>query len=386
MIGLRVIQVLDHLRVSAAASSAINIMRWLQANGHDGLLLSGKGERERDVREESLPLRLYAQGGAGWWFGGRRRLIADIEAWNADLLHIHHLDCLGVFLSVAGKLQLPVVVSVGRQPTANEAELLRDPQVAMLLAPSESGRAHLVGRLGFDRDRVVVVPYGLDLTRYPQVDPPQELRTIGTVGRFEPRFGFEVMLDALAQLREQNIRLKATLVGNGNGAGRLMEHVERCHLGEQVTIIPGASRTSRILSQLDCFVYPAREDLLTLGVLKAMACARPVVASAVGSVTEWVHEGHNGILVPPGDANALAEALSSLYHQPQRMAEMGNAARVDVRKHHDLTIVGTALHECYRSVLRRGTTQVDTEIIRAYRRLTSDEASRSSSSSRFKTP
>lgn len=371
MIDLRVMQVLDHLRVSAAASSAINIMRWLTSHDHQCILLSGGGERERDVEEEGFEYRRYAQGGAGWWFGGRRRLTQDIEQWKPDLIHIHQLECLGLFLSVAGKLQLPVVVSLPSLPRPNEVEMLRDPQVAMLIASSESSRAALVGRLGFDRDMVTVVPPGLDLSRYPDVEPPQQVQQVGAIGRFESRFGFETLLSALAMLNERSIHLNATLVGNGDGAGRLMEQVERLRLSQQVSIVPGASRTSSLLARMDVFVYPCKEDLLTLGVLKAMACARPVVASAVGSMTEWVHDGENGLLTPAGDALALSEALAQLHVDPQRAGRMGHAAREGVRKNNDLRLVGRAIHECYRACLRSDSSQVGTEVIRAYRRLTS---------------
>ncbi|TVR46796.1 MAG: glycosyltransferase family 1 protein [Planctomycetota bacterium] len=371
MIGLRVIQVLDHLRVSAAASAAINMMRWLSAHDHQVMLISGTGERERDIESEGFEYRRYSQGGAGWWFGGRKRLIQDIEAWKPDLLHVQQLECLGLFLSVAGKLQLPVVVSLARFPDTREVELLRDPQVAMLIAPSDSARAHLCGRLGFHRDTVTVVPHGLDLKRYPDVPPPSQVQTVGAIGRFEARFGFEHLLSALALCNDAGVHLNATLVGSGEGAGRLSESVERLRLSQQVSIVPGASKTSSILSRLDVLVYPGLEDLLTLGVLKAMACARPVVASAVGSMTEWIHDGENGILVPPANPQALAEALLSLHRNPEKVTRLGAAAREQVRRHNDLRMVGRAMHECYRAALRTDSSQVGTEVIRAYRRLTS---------------
>lgn len=378
MIGLRIVHVLANLRVSASASEAINIMRWLKAHDHESLLLSGPGERERDVEEEGFELRRYAQRGAGWWFGGRRRLVQDIENWKPDLIHIHNLDCVGVFLSVAVKLELPVIVGISRIPSDKELELLRDPQVSLIIAASESIRAQLVSKLGFDRDMVTVVPHGLDLQRYPFTKAPVALNTVGAIGRFEPRFGFDVLLQALSLLNDKDIRLQATLVGNGDGAGQLMQMVESLHLIQQVSIIPGASRTSSILSQLDLFVYPGKEDLLTLGVLKSMACGRPVVATAVGSMTEWVHEGIDGLLVPANAPQALADALEELWKTPERLTTMGEAARKGIQKRHDLAIVGEAIHECYRSCLKSDTSKIGTEVVTAYRRLTSMNAGDSS--------
>jgi glycosyltransferase involved in cell wall biosynthesis len=334
------------------------------------MMVSGKGEREEDLREEGFQHTRYRHGGTGWWFGGRRRLVQDIEAWRPDLLHVHQVGCLGIFNGIAAKLSIPLIASVQRTPDAAEVELLKDPVVAMILAPSESVRAQLVGRLGCSRDRVALLPYGLDLDRYPVVDPSPEILRIGAIGRFEPRFGFEVLLDALAVLRDRGTELQATLVGSGIGGNALQEQLARLHLDAQVKIVPGLARTGRILSSLDCYVYPNMEDLLTLGVLKAMACGRPVVASAIGSVTEWIHDGHNGLLVPPGDPNALADALAKLVADPKRAAELGAVARSNVAESNDLRLVGEACHELYRGALR-SSAEVDADVVRTYRRLTS---------------
>ena len=101
-----------------------------------------------------------------------------------------------------------------------------------------------------------------------------------------------------------------------------------------------------------------------------MACARPVVATAVGSMTEWVHEGVDGLLVPANAPQALADALESLHTNPERLTTMGIEARKGIQKRHDLAIVGEAIHECYRSCLRSDSSNVGTEVVTAYRRLT----------------
>ena len=77
-----------------------------------------------------------------------------------------------------------MLVNIGRLPSEKELELLRDPQVSLIVAASESIRAQLVSRLGFDRDLVTVVPHGLDLQRYPQVQPPESLRSVGASWSF----------------------------------------------------------------------------------------------------------------------------------------------------------------------------------------------------------
>ena len=107
MIGLRVIHVLDKLRVSAASSETINIMRWLKPMTTKACyLLAGPVSVNAMSKRKVLSSGVIARVGL---VGGLAVVVAclqDIEQWRPDLIHIHNLECLGVFLSVAVKLEL----------------------------------------------------------------------------------------------------------------------------------------------------------------------------------------------------------------------------------------------------------------------------------------
>ena len=86
------------------------------------------------------------------------------------------------------------------------------------------------------------------------------------------------------------------------------------------------------LAAMDVFVLPSRWEGLPYSLLEAMALARPGVATRGGGVPEVVREGETGLLVPPGDAAALAEAMSALAADPARRAEMGRRGREAVAR------------------------------------------------------
>jgi glycosyltransferase involved in cell wall biosynthesis len=77
-------------------------------------------------------------------------------------------------------------------------------------------------------------------------------------------------------------------------------------------------------------LLPSLQDGLPNTLLEGMACARPVIASSVGGIPDALHDGENGLLVPPGDVDALAAATLQLLSQPDRREQLGNAARATV--------------------------------------------------------
>ncbi len=376
MIKLRVAHVLSSLNVSAACSEAINLMRWLQANGHYTLLLSGEGDRIRDLSDDELALHSYSCGRAGWWLGGKRRIVRELGSWRPDLLHVHQAQCLEQFCAVAESLQVPLVASLQTMEPPVDPQVLRHPAVAMITVPSEALRAHYVGRLGFGRDLVAVLPYGLDFPRYPQVDPPERIGTVCAIGRYEPAFGLDDFLEALAKLRVAGVTVAGRVIGSGSGWQVIHQTIARLELTDVVEVVSSRGKTGDHLRSVDLYVYPCRQDVVTLTVLKAMACSRPIVATAVGSMTEWLQDGQNGILVPPRDVDALAAAIRYCHESPERVAGLAKAARTFVEAHHDLDLVGNAAHQLYRTVLRTGAgeSRVGSEAVRAYRRLTSTHA------------
>lgn len=372
MIPLRIVHVLEHLGISAAASHACNLMRWLKRCGHDNLMVAGEGQRAGELREEGFELVTFEAGGADWWLRGKRRLRQTIGQWNPDLLHVHHAESLPQFLGLAEKLNLPVIVDLQSRDQAIDGEDCKHPAVAACCVPSEALRAHVVNRMGIETDRIAVVPYSVDFHRYPDCGPIETVRTVGAIGRYQERFGFADLVAALGRLHERSIPLRGRLIGgHGDQENRTREQVADLGIAEHVEFLPATIRNAPQIEAMDVFCYPCHDDVLTLGALKAMACSRPVVATAVGSMTEWIREGENGLLVPPRDPDALADAFARLHADPPAAAAMGVAGRRRVEADHDIELIGVVIHDLYRGVLRAGAGHnADGEVVRAYRRAT----------------
>jgi glycosyltransferase involved in cell wall biosynthesis len=187
----------------------------------------------------------------------------------------------------------------------------------------------------------LVVPHGVDLHRFrPKRTAAGMPAALLAVGRLVPKKGFDVLIAAAARLT-QPFRLR--IVGEGPERDRLAHAIDALDLGDRVELC--GARTHRELpdayARAAVVVVPSVADAtgdrdgLPNVVLEAMASARPVVAGDIGAVASAV-DADTGLLVPPGDANALAHALDELLAAPGRREGLGRAARARVERDFDL--------------------------------------------------
>jgi len=166
-----------------------------------------------------------------------------------------------------------------------------------------------------------------------------------------PNKGVDVLLDAFTTLDRP-----FTLVVGGDQREVIDydAYAARCGPGQRI-VYPGRlsdEEVAALFRWADLFVFPTRADTLPLVVLEAMAHGTPVVASAVGGIP-FELEGGCGVLVPPGDVEALRTAVAELDEDRTRLAEMAAAARSRVVEHFTWPSAGAAAHRAYRVVLGR---------------------------------
>jgi glycosyltransferase involved in cell wall biosynthesis len=165
----------------------------------------------------------------------------------------------------------------------------------------------------------------------PQATPWQqgEPLKIGTLGRLHPVKGYDVLVEALARLSAPAVPIEVSIAGDG--AEREALEARARALG--ITTLRFAGYTAdprRYLAGLHLYIQPSRSEGLCVAVHEAMQAGLPVVASAVGQLPYSIADGETGALVPPGDADALAAAMSRLLERPGELAAMGARARETV--------------------------------------------------------
>ena len=191
------------------------------------------------------------------------------------------------------------------------------------------------------QDRVATIMNGVDLAEYRPELSGAAVRTelgwtdqpiIAAISRLDPQKGHDVLLEAMRGLATRCPEARLVIAGRAavDPAGRhaaLERRIENLGLGKVVRLVGFRRDIPRLLAAADVCVLAASAEACGRVLLEAMALAKPVVGTASGGTPEIVKDGVTGILVPPGDAGAMADALEILLRDPARAGSMGAAGR-----------------------------------------------------------
>lgn len=156
-----------------------------------------------------------------------------------------------------------------------------------------------------------------------------------SVGRLIPKKGFDVLLRALARLREDGLRVSCTIIGGGPQADELHELVNALQLGDCVELAGPRSNAEvrAAVQQTDLFVLPCRvansgdRDGIPVVLMEAMAAGVCVVSGDLVTIRELVRDGDTGVMVPPGEVDGLVAALRDLIQDAARREQLAAAGR-----------------------------------------------------------
>jgi glycosyltransferase involved in cell wall biosynthesis len=260
------------------------------------------------------------------------RLLRIIRRVRPAILHTHlvHADFHGL---AAGRLaRVPVLVSTkhGFNPfRSGRAFAAADRAVARLadvhIAISAGLARYLAANEGFDPGMFEIVHYGIEAG--PPPPPPPGVARLAVVGRLVPIKGHDVLLRALALVREQLAEVTLEVAGHGPLEAELRASVSRLGIVDVVSFLGRVAPPGPVFERAEVVVVPSFGEGFGMVALEAMERGRPVVASDVGGLPEIVEHGRTGLLVPSGDADALAEALAAVAGDSARAAMMGAAGR-----------------------------------------------------------
>jgi len=144
--------------------------------------------------------------------------------------------------------------------------------------------------------------------------------------------GLDVLIEAFAKLASRELQVCLILAGAGEEKEKLMALTKRLMIATRVVFTDFLPDARSYLAAADLFVFPSRKEGMPFALLEAGLASLPVIASRVGGIPEVIEDGAGGLLVPPDDPGALAEAIQSLIKNPERAARLGTALRAHVEK------------------------------------------------------
>jgi glycosyltransferase involved in cell wall biosynthesis len=195
-------------------------------------------------------------------------------------------------------------------------------------------------RLGVSQRRLILLENGIDLTDFSRHLTPTEAKRqlgfdpdrplVGGVGRLSAEKGFDLLIEAVARLRDNGWPLQLVIVGEGDEQSRLQALLEQRGLHHDGRLAGFQADPRPFYQALDIFALSSRREGLPNVVLEAMAMGVPCVATAIAGVPRLIQDGVNGRLIPPDDIDALTMALQELLADRNRREIFAAAARQTV--------------------------------------------------------
>jgi glycosyltransferase involved in cell wall biosynthesis len=306
------------------------------------VLLKALGHRDRWCFVQSLPPAVWCQ---------RHRV---------DHLHAHFADVNLLYgACVSAWLDIPYSVTTHRYDILDDpldvdsaAELFK--RAAAVVTISEFNRRHMVQKYGLDESRVQIVHCGVDLTRFAYVagrprEDGEPLKLLN-VGRLVPIKAQDVLLRALHIVRQRGVQFHLDVIGGGELHAHLESLSVSLGLSDCVRFL-GAQPEAVVRKHLvgaHVFVLSSRSEGLPVACIEAMAVGTPVIATRIFGIPELVEDGRSGLLVPPDDPAALAEAIVWAAEHRAALDDMSREGRQQVEAGFDRTVCTAELTRLWR--------------------------------------
>jgi len=305
-----------------------------------------------------------------WLSGIAAKALKD--RWHIPVLHMFHT--LGLMKQ---RVARSTEEAEGEYRIRGEHEVLE--MADCVIASTKAEYAQLTWLYQTNREKIIIVPPGVDLSRFYPIPVDEAKQYIGIpvdhcmflfVGRIEPLKGIDTLIHAIALMRDEGILMKQNLclsiIGgdpdgkseheNGAEMMRLKGLCEKYGLNNFVTFL--GKRNQETLpyyySAADVVIVPSHYESFGMVALEAMACGTPVVASQVGGLAFLVRDGVTGYHIPVGDYHYLKEKLINLMDSPELGRQMSRHAVHTARKYSWEIIAGKIIG-VYRSHCRKDT-------------------------------
>ncbi|HEY6745954.1 MAG TPA: glycosyltransferase [Mycobacteriales bacterium] len=312
-------------------------------------------------------------------------LAARLAADRPDVVHAHFWMSGLAALSATRGLDIPVVQTFhalgvtkrrfqGRHDTSPPVRIRMERALARnadrVIATSTDEVAELL-RVGAFRDRITVVPCGVDVEQFTPDGPAAEKGDrpqLLCIGRLVPRKGFDTVIRALAAIPDAELVIAggpvAEKLDDDPEAARLRRLAQRFGVADRLRLIGAVPRPDMpaLLRSADVVVCTPWYEPFGIVPLEAMACGVPVVANAVGGFLDTVVDGATGTLVPPRRPDQLAAAVRKLLSEPFWREAYGTAGVDRARSRYSWDRIAAGTLAVYEDLLGRGAPVTDDEL------------------------
>ncbi|WP_425619267.1 glycosyltransferase [Anatilimnocola sp. NA78] len=269
-----------------------------------------------------------------------------------------------VVTALAGKLSgVPVVAGMrvaDPSRTRQRVERWLAPLIKMHICVSQSVADFYQKTVGISRDKLDVIPNGVDVERFAQALPvdrsslpvPANRRLLVAIGRLERQKGHDWLLPILAKAFEELPEQELLLVGDGPDRGRLQQQASELGIGDRVHFLGWRSDVPELLRGADLLLLPSRWEGMPNVLLEAMAAGLPVLTTRVEGTTEILGPLATEQSVAVGDSAAFEDAIVRLCQDRVLSAELGQSNRERVLASFSLAVMTQAYEQIYMRLMK----------------------------------
>ncbi|MBV9543696.1 MAG: glycosyltransferase [Chloroflexi bacterium] len=345
---IRVLQLITSLDRGGAENHLLALLTHADRSAFEfeAAVVGGGGELVPLFREAGVTVHLLGARNRLDVFA-LQRLIRLLRDGHFDIVHSHLFRAdiyAGIAVAQLGDAR-PYLVSTRHNddrfflnPFVGIAHYMLSARQDLIIAISDHIARFTIARGVRDPSRVRRVYHGLEplhtaelqrqaaaIRRELGVEPADFL--VGNVGRLAPQKGQRHLIGATPLLLERVPRAHVVIAGGGDLEDFLRSLAAELGVSDRVHVLGPRTDVPALMHALDAFVMPSIWEGFGIVLLEAMAAARPIVASSVATIPEVVLDGQTGLLVPPGDAVALADALARLADDPALAHYLGERGR-----------------------------------------------------------
>lgn len=344
---LEIAHVVENLERGGLERMVIDLVGAQRAAGHRCRVacLYEPGALAHELESQGVEVHACRKRG-GADIGALRRLRDWLRAVPGTIVHTHNANAH--YHTVAAGLGLPLSRTINTRhgmgaskPRSRGEWLYRRTmrRTDVVAAVCEAARQRFAQQGVRPRNRLLAVPNGIRVEAFAAASQERRLalrnvlglgadvRIVASVGRLNPVKDQATLLRAFANTHARSPDTALALVGDGALREDLRSQAVALGVADAVRFLGDRSDVRQLLQGFDLFVLSSLSEGYSMALLEACASALPIVATDVGGNREIVVDGRNGALVPPGNADALADAMSTLLSEPERAERMGHAGR-----------------------------------------------------------
>lgn len=300
------------------------------------------------------------------------RLARAMKRHSCRLAHFHDAHGVAVGASASGLAKVPLRIISRRVdfplPKNFFSRRKYTKDIDAIIAISQGVKKVLTDG-GISPKRIVVIPSGIDFSPFEEIKARDFLRRefefapddylVGIVAQLEDHKGHKYLMEASKIIKEQTSRIKIIVVGTGSLMMELSKQVQALEVEDLVYFLGFREDVPQILSSLDLFVLSSHLEGLGSSIMDAMACRLPVVATQTGGIPEVVVNEETGLLVPPRNPSAMAQAILRLYKDRDLASQLGRRGYELVHQKFSAEAMAGEVIELYHKLASKKGIQLD---------------------------